>query len=236
MTADTPTYYQVVHPFTFQHNNLTFSSTASSVGGGGTSTRASSSDAHVDPELTENATVIPESFTTRPFEGGNRILDLTPPTGWRIRTSLLTLIVTSNWWAILARTTMNRPTSGCAKNSCNWKYHSKTLGYHKVNCKHPQCVWKRAQQAQFTKGAFHPGWFPQTHGARGEGGNPYWNPPRQWWDETAPHPIALSISTPIRLHRRPKLTSIGYLRICKWQRSRRDNERPSWRETHGRQW
>ena len=80
-TADHPTYCQVVHRVTLQQRNPTFSSTASSAGGSGSSPPAGSGAAHADTELTKNVIYAPESDTPTDLEGGNLILNLTLTTG-----------------------------------------------------------------------------------------------------------------------------------------------------------
>ena len=81
MTADPPTYFQVVHLVTLQHSDPKFSLTASRMGGYGTSTPDRSGATHTAPELTNNVTSTPESATSTAIGGGNQISNITPPTG-----------------------------------------------------------------------------------------------------------------------------------------------------------
>ena len=82
ITTNEPlTYCLVVHPVTFQDDDLTFSLTASSVGGDGPSSSSRAGSAQATTELTKNATDDPKYVTPTALEGGNRISNLTLPTG-----------------------------------------------------------------------------------------------------------------------------------------------------------
>ena len=101
MTADPPTYWQVVRPVTFQHENLNFSLTTSIMGGAGTSPLDSAGADHAAPELTKNVTADPKSATPTYLEGGNIISNLTHQQGWRIRNSPLKSTLTSRQREVL---------------------------------------------------------------------------------------------------------------------------------------
>ena len=79
--ADASTYYKVVHLVTLQHENMNFSPTASSMGGVGPSPSDGAGAAYADPKITKNAKDTPELATPTAFGGGNKISNLTPPTG-----------------------------------------------------------------------------------------------------------------------------------------------------------
>ena len=82
ITTNEPlTYCLVVHPVTFQDDDPTFSLTASSVGGDGPSSSSRAGSAQATTELTKNATDDPKYVTPTALEGGNRISNLTLPTG-----------------------------------------------------------------------------------------------------------------------------------------------------------
>ena len=81
LNADPPTYCQFVRPVTFQEHDLTLSPTAFIVIGVGPSPLASYGAAQATPELTENATAAPKSSTPTALKVGNRIFNLTLPTG-----------------------------------------------------------------------------------------------------------------------------------------------------------
>ena len=80
---DPPPYCQVFRLVTFQDNDPTFSPTALSVVGDSPSPPASAGAAHVTPELTKNSRAAPELTTQKSLEGGNLILNLTLPMGFR---------------------------------------------------------------------------------------------------------------------------------------------------------
>ena len=79
-TADQPAYCQVVRLITFQGDDLTFSQTASRVGGAGPYPTSSTSAAQSTLELTETETAAIESATQTAPKGGNCRLNLTLPT------------------------------------------------------------------------------------------------------------------------------------------------------------
>ena len=79
--TDPPTCCQVVFPVNFQDDNPNFSPTALIMGGVGHSPPYSAGDTHAAPDLTDNVASAPESATPTALEGGNRISNITQPTG-----------------------------------------------------------------------------------------------------------------------------------------------------------